>query len=170
MWFWRLEADQKEKNQQRQRQMTTTGELLRSTLWIKKLMNTYNVINIFIFNKASKYIANKYHYIDNETGIRSWSIGTLLSCLLSPFFCMITLFKLQQISFKPWYALFPAWNVQFDRICNGCAMVTETGTIVLIMKMASKFGSLSSFCCMKFLTSNDFGGRLSDNPVSLKVG
>ena len=49
-------------------------------------------------------------------------------------------------------------------------MVAKHGTIFLIMKMASKVGPLPSCYCMDFLTSNDFGGRLSANPTSLTVG
>ena len=57
-----------------------------------------------------------------------------------------------------------------NRVHNVCAMVAKPGTIVLIMKMAYEVGPLSSCCCMKFLTSNDFGGRLSAKPVRLAVG
>ena len=49
-------------------------------------------------------------------------------------------------------------------------MVAEPGTIVLIMKMESEVGPLLSCCCVKFLTSNDFGKRLSANPESLIGG
>ena len=49
-------------------------------------------------------------------------------------------------------------------------MVAKTGTFVLIMKLASEVGPLSSCFCMKFLTSNDFGGRLPAKPAILKVG
>ena len=49
-------------------------------------------------------------------------------------------------------------------------MVEKLGTIVLIMKMESKVGPFSLCCCMRFLTLNDFGGRLSANPESLVVG
>ena len=42
-------------------------------------------------------------------------------------------------------------------------------TIVLIMKMVSEVGPLSSFCCTRFFTSNDFGGRISAKPASLIV-
>ena len=56
-----------------------------------------------------------------------------------------------------------------NRVRSGCAMVAKPGTIVLIMKMASEVGPLSLCCCMKFLISNDFGGRLSAKPASLPV-
>ena len=42
----------------------------------------------------------------------------------------------------------------------------KPGTIILIMEMASEVGPLLLCCCMKFLTPNDFGGRISANPVS----
>ena len=57
-----------------------------------------------------------------------------------------------------------------DRVRNGCAMAAKPGNIVLIMKMASEVGTFLSSCCMKFLTSNDFGGRLSAKPAILTVG
>ena len=57
-----------------------------------------------------------------------------------------------------------------NRLRNGCAMVEKPGTIVLIMIMAFEVGPFSSCCCMKFLTSNDFGGRISSKPASLTVG
>ena len=49
-------------------------------------------------------------------------------------------------------------------------MVAKPGIIVLIMKMESEVGPLSSCCCMIFLTSNDFGVRISVNPENLTVG
>ena len=47
-------------------------------------------------------------------------------------------------------------------MCNG----EKPGTIVLIMKMESEVGPLLLCCCMKFLTPNYFGERISANPVS----
>ena len=44
----------------------------------------------------------------------SWAIGKLPLCLLSSCCCMMTLFKFQKSFFKPWYALSPAWHVQFE--------------------------------------------------------
>ena len=49
-------------------------------------------------------------------------------------------------------------------------MVSKSGSIILIMKMESEVGSLSSCCCVKSLISNDFGVGLSDKPASLTVG
>ena len=49
-------------------------------------------------------------------------------------------------------------------------MMEKPVTIVLIMKMASVVGILSSCYCMKFLTSSDFGGRISSQPARLTVG
>ena len=49
-------------------------------------------------------------------------------------------------------------------------MVDKSGTIVLIMKIASKVGPFFSCCCMMSLTSNYFGERLSSKPESLTVG
>ena len=57
-----------------------------------------------------------------------------------------------------------------NRVQNGCAMVIKPSIIVLISKIASKVGPLLLVCCMNFLTSNDFGGRLSAKPASLTVG
>ena len=57
-----------------------------------------------------------------------------------------------------------------NRVRNGYTMVTKPGTIFLIMKMASKVGPILSCFCMKFLASNNFGGRLSAKPASLTVG
>ena len=54
-------------------------------------------------------------------------------------------------------------------ILIGCEMAEKPGTVVVIMEMESEVGPLSSCCCMKFLTSNDFGGRLSAKPASLTV-
>ena len=83
---------------------------------------------------------------------------------------MMTLFKFKNVRSNTGTRYFQhdTWNL--NRVCNGCTMVEKPGTIVLIMKMASKVGPLSLCFCMKFLTSNDFGGRLSANPSSLTVG
>ena len=60
------------------------------------------------------------------------------------------------------------WNL--NRVWNWCAMVAKPVTITLIIKMASEVGPLLLCCCRKFLTSNDFGGRLSAKQASLTVG
>ena len=49
-------------------------------------------------------------------------------------------------------------------------MLAKYGTIVLIMKTASKVGPLLSCCCIFFLKSNDFVGGISSKPGSLMVG
>ena len=77
-------------------------------------------------------------------------------------------------NFKKFHSNLGTRYLQYDtcnlnRVRNGGAMETKPGTIVLIMKIASEVGPLSSCCCMKFLTSNDFGGGGSANPESLTV-
>ena len=100
----------------------------------------------------------------------SWAIGPFSSFLLLSPCCIMTLFKFQKGHWNLGTHYRQHDTCNLNRVRNGCAMVAKPGTIVLIMKMASKVGPLWLFCCMKFLRSNDFGGRLSAKPEILMVG
>ena len=68
------------------------------------------------------------------------------------------------------HIIFQHDTLNLNRVHNGRAMVAKPGTIELIMKMASEVGQLLSCCCIKFLTSNDFEGRISAKPEVFMVG